>query len=137
MHLLSLILLVSLTGRFLCVGSEEKPTIYDLTFGTKLVENKRFFLTCLVSTGDQEVTIEWFLNGRKVMPDGNVQVKQDEDSSTLNIKQMSLQLAGEYECRVSNRFGKDSRRISVNLEGESNKAMVLFSKTKSNPTFFS
>ena len=98
---------------------EERPTIYDLTFGTKLVENKKFFLTCLLSGGDPDATFEWFLNGQKVVPNENVQiVSQFEDSSTLNIRSMNLELSGEFECRVSNRFGKDSRSIPVKLEGE-------------------
>ena len=117
MHLLNLILLVSLAGRSLC--GEEKPTIYDLSFGNKLAESKKFYLNCLLSAGEQDTAFEWFLNGQKVTPNENVQiVNQLEDSSMLNIRSMSLELAGEYECRVSNRFGKDSRSISVKLEGE-------------------
>ena len=118
MHLLNLVLLVSLTGQALCVSNEEKPTIYDLTFGTKLAESKKFLLTCLLLSGDLDATFEWFLNGQKVVPNENVYVNNLEDSSMLNIKSMNLELSGEYECRVSNRFGKDSRSISVKLEGE-------------------
>ena len=117
MDLLNLVLLISLAGRSLCNG-EEKPTIYDLTIGSKLVENKRFFLTCLAPGGDGEVNFEWFLNGQKVVPNENVYVNNLEDSSMLNIRSMNLELSGEYECRVSNRFGKDRRSISVKLEGE-------------------
>ena len=117
MHLFGLVLLVALAGRALSIN-EEKPAIYDLRFGTKLVENKKFFLTCLLSDGDSSVAFEWFLNGEKVVPSENVYVNQHEDSSMLNIRQMRLELAGEYECRASNRFGRDSRSISVKLEGE-------------------
>ena len=106
-----------MTGRSLC-ASEEKPTIYDLTFGTKLAENKKFLLVCLIPSGDREIGFEWFLNGQKVVPNENVFVNQHEDSSMLNIRQMTLELAGEYECKVSNRFGEDSRKVSVKLEGE-------------------
>ena len=116
MYLLVL-LVVSLTGRSLC-ASEEKPTIYDLTFGTKLAENKKFLLICLIPSGDHEIGFEWFLNGQKVVPNENVFVNQHEDSSMLNIRSMSLELAGEYECRVSNRFGSDIRSISVKLDGK-------------------
>lgn len=115
MHLLSLILLVGLAGRSACV---EKPTIYELTIGSKLAENQKFFLTCLLSSGEQDAAFEWFLNGQKVVANQNVYVNQLEESSILNIRRMSLQLAGEYECRVANRFGEDSRRITVNLEGK-------------------
>ena len=116
MHLFGLILLVGLAGHSVC--NEEKPTIYDLSFGTKLVENKKFFLTCLLSAGDPDATFEWFLNGQKVLPNENVFMKQHEDSSMLNVRSMNLELAGEFECRVSNQFGQDSRSISVKLEGE-------------------
>ena len=115
MNLLGLIFLISLAGRSVC---EERPTIYDLAFGTKLVENKRFFLSCLVSSGDQEVAFEWFLNGQKVVPNENVYINNLEDSSLLNIRSMNLELSGDFECRVLNRFGKDSRIIPVKLEGK-------------------
>ena len=116
--MLLLILLVSLANQSLCVIGEP-PKIYDLTFATKLVENKKFILNCLLSDGDHEAAFEWLLNGQKVETNENIFLHQDEDSSMLNIRQMGLELAGEYECRASNRFGKDSRKISVKLEGES------------------
>ena len=117
MDLLNLVLLISLAGQSLCNG-EEKPTIYDLTFAAKLVESKRFVLNCLLSAGNHEVSIEWLLNGQKVIPNENIYLSQHEDSSMLNIRSIGLELAGEYECRVSNRFGQDSRSISVKLEGK-------------------
>ena len=122
MHLLNLVLLASLAGQFQCASGEEKPTIYDLTIGSKLVENKRFFLTCLAP--GQEASFEWFLNGQKVTTNENVYVSQHEESSMLNIRSMGLELAGEYECRVSNRFGQDSRSISVKLDGENDLSNV-------------
>ena len=128
MHHLALILLIGLTGRSLCAGNEEKPTIYDLQFGNKLAENQRFHLTCLVSTGGQESAIEWFLNGQKVVQNENVLVNQLEDGSMLNIRQMRLELAGEYECRVANRFGRDARKISVKLEGKWDQTVCRFKK---------
>ena len=102
MDLLNLILLISLASRSVLAGTEEKPTIYDLTIGSKLVENKRFFLTCLAPGNDHEISFEWFLNGQRVIPNENVYVNNHEDSSMLNIKSMNLELSGEYECRVLN-----------------------------------
>ena len=116
---LSLILLASLAGRSLG-GNEEKPTIYELTIGSKLMENQKFFLSCLLSSGEQDAVFEWFLNGQKVLPNDNIYLNQLEERSILNIRQMHLELAGEYECRVMNRFGRDSRSISVKLDGEYN-----------------
>lgn len=118
MHLLNLVLLISLAGQSLCAGNEEKPVIYDLTFGSKLAEGKKFFLNCLLLSGEQDATFDWFLNDQKVVPNENVYVNRLEESSILNIRSMSLELSGEFECRVLNRFGQDSRRISVKLEGE-------------------
>ena len=120
MYLMGLIWLASLAGQLLCEGVQ-KPTIYDLQFGNRLAENQRFFLTCLAPSAGQDAAFEWFLNGHRLVPNENVYVKQDEESSMLNIRSMSLELAGEYECRVTNRFGKDSRSVSVKLEGEHNK----------------
>lgn len=116
MHLLHLVLFVSFVGQHLC--AEEKPTIYDLAIGSKLVENRPFFLTCLAPGSGSDAVFEWFLNGQKVVPNENVYMNQLEESSMLNIRSMSLELAGEFECRVLNRFGQDSRSISVKLEGK-------------------
>ena len=118
MHFLILVLLISLAGRSLSAGNEERPIIYDLAFGSKLAENKKFFLVCSLSGAEPDATFDWFQNGQRVISSENVYVNNHEDSSILNIKSMSLELAGEFECRVSNRFGKDSRSISVKLEGE-------------------
>lgn len=115
MHLLALILLVSLAGR----SSEDKPAIIEgLTFATKLAENKKLSLNCLLSDADPTATFEWFLNGQRVVPNENVYVNQHEDSSMLNVRSMNLEMAGDYECRVANRFGQDSRSLLVKLEGE-------------------
>ena len=139
MHLLGLILLlVSLADQ--TFGSEERPTIEDLTFATKLIENKRFVLNCLLSAGTQDVSVEWFLNGQKVIPNENVYVSQHEESSMLNIRSMGIELAGEFECRVFNRFGKDSRSISVKLEGKNglkSSHFLWINFQISNPEFFS
>ena len=119
MRSLNLILLINLLFSLADRSSgdvNERPTIYDLTIGSKPVENKRTFLVCLAP--GQDASFEWFLNDQKIAPNENVYLKQTEESSMLNIRQMSLELAGEYECRVSNRFGRDSRRISIKLEGE-------------------
>lgn len=112
-----MVLWISLAGQSLS-AIEEKPIIYDLAFGSKLAENKKFFLVCSLSGAEPDAAFEWFQNGLKVIPNENVYVNSHEDSSMLNIKSMNLELSGQYECRVSNRFGKDSRSISVKLEGE-------------------
>ena len=133
--LILLLLLVNLAGQSM---GNQNPSIYDLTIGSKLVENQKFFLTCLASSGDQEVSFDWFLNGQKIVPNENVYVNQHEESSMLNIRAMRLELAGEFECRVSNRFGQDSRSIAVKLEGENFFRMdfkKLISKFK--PNFWS
>ena len=114
-----LILLISLASQSLgSHGEPKKPTIYPLTFATKPAESKRLSINCLLSDGDQDVVFEWFLNGQKVMTNENVIVSQHEDSSMLTVRSMNVELAGEYECRTSNRFGEDSQSISVKLEGK-------------------
>lgn len=123
MNFLNLLLLFGLAGRSLC---GEKPTIYDLTLGSKLVENKKFFLVCSLSAAEPDATFEWLLNGKKLTSNENVYMSQQEESSMLNVRSMSLELVGEFECRVSNRFGQDSRSIAVKLEGENRYSITLF-----------
>lgn len=114
---LSYLLFFNCLAITLCDFNEERPAIYELTKGTKLVEGKKFFLTCLLSSGDQ-VTFDWFLNDQRVLPNENVYINMHEDSSMLNIRSMNLDYSGEYKCSVSNRYGKDDRTVLVSLDGK-------------------
>lgn len=92
----------------------EKPIIEDLFISSKLVENKKYSITCQVSSG----TVEWLLNGQKVISDNNISIGQLDDSSILTIKSMSSSYNGEFSCLVKNKFGIDKKSVLVKLNGK-------------------
>lgn len=114
MYLIFLVFLVFQPGSL--SGNEEKPVIYDLV-STKLKEGQKFSLNCILSSGD-EVSFDWFLNGKRVAPNENIYINQHEDSSMINVRSMGLDQAGEYRCLASNRFGKDERSTLIKLDGK-------------------
>lgn len=102
-----------------CESKDEKSTIEDLFTSSKLVEGKKFSITCQVNSG--KVAYEWFLNGKKIVENENVIINDLDDKSLLNIKKMSLDYSGEYTCKIENNYGQqDSKSISVKLNGKRN-----------------
>ena len=116
MHLLVVFVLAFLSGRTRC--EEDRPTISELVVSSKLVENKKFLLTCHGNSERSPITsFEWLLNGQKVEPSENVLIDQVRDSSILTIKSMSSQYNGEYSCWIKSALGEDSRSVQVKLNG--------------------
>lgn len=119
MHLISLIFILLSLDRFDCLIKNEKPIIEELFTPSKLIENKKFSITCQPNSG--HVDFEWHFNGRKITPNDNIAINQVEESSILNIRSMNLDHAGEYTCKIKNSVNQeDSRTISVKLNGKLN-----------------
>ena len=119
MYLIWLLLILTL-NKSNCQNRDEKPIIEDLFTSSKLVENKKFSITCQANKGP--VQFEWLLNNQPIVLDGNkVFTLNNDESSMLNIKQMNLDHAGEYTCKIKNSGNQeDSRTISVKLNGKLN-----------------
>ena len=118
MYQLFVVLILTLFHIISCLKSE-KSIIEDLIASPKLIENEKFFIVCQIKNGP--VSFEWLLNGRPIVQDDKkvFTINQDE-SSMLNIKQMNLDHAGDYTCKITNSINEqDSRTISVKLNGKS------------------
>ena len=114
MSFLHLIVILVFVGNALC--QTKHPIIEDLIASSKLVENEKFFIICQVKHGP--VQFDWLLNGRPVVNNENITINNHEDNSMLNIRKMSLEYAGNYECQIKNSMNQeDSRTISVKLNG--------------------
>lgn len=116
MHIFHLLILVVLLNKTSC-SDEDRPAIGELLTSSKLVENKKYFLTCHLNSGTPPYEFEWSLNGKRIIPDDKVTINQHEDYSTLNIRSMSSAYNGDFTCTVRNSFGEDSRTVSVKLNG--------------------
>lgn len=111
MYIYILILFLQLNN-FNC-QKNEKPIIEDLFTSSKLIEGKKYSINCQVSTGTFQ--LDWLLNGQKVIPNENILINNQEDSSMLTIKSMNSDYNGEYICLVKNNFGTDKKSVQVKL----------------------
>lgn len=117
MNLPILIILISLK-LYICVG--EGPIIQDLLVSSRLVEGKRFYLTCQLSESSSRspISFSWFHAGQLIKPNENVAIVNTDESSQLIIKEMNLNHSGNYVCKVENDQGSDSRQVDLKLNGE-------------------
>lgn len=113
---LTVFFLVSfLTGSVICY--DDKPVIHDLLIPSKLVEGKKFYLTCHLNSGKQPISFAWYHSDELVKPSDNIAISSNDESSQLTIKEMRLADSGQYVCKVENAYGSDSRRVDLKLNG--------------------
>lgn len=108
-----------------------KPNLDDLFTSPKLVEGKKFSITCQLSNGKQSehVSFEWFINGKRIESNENVTINQVDDVSLLSIRSMSSDNNGEYTCKSRNEHQQDAKGISIKLNGEK----TLLDRLKKSP----
>lgn len=88
----------SFNGLFSMIGPasslDERPLIYDLLVPAKLVEGKKFLISCHLNSGKQPISFTWFHSNEPVKPSDNVVMVNAEESSQLTIKEMNLADSG-------------------------------------------
>ena len=99
------------------ICSDEDRPVSEILTSSKLIENKKFHLTCHAS-GKLPITFEWFFNGQKIAPNDNIAITNLDESSMLNIRSMSVDQSGEYVCKTKNSFGQDNRSVQIKLNGK-------------------
>ena len=65
-------------------------------------------------------TVNWTTNMNVVLPSASL-VSNDDNSiytSTLTLKQVTLEYTGEYSCNAENEGGKMSAALNVTVYGE-------------------
>ena len=75
-------------------------------------------ITCM-AVGNLPIDVTWF-NGSRKMTDSsrvsitdNVETKHYRVNSTLVVKSLIIQDTREYSCRVTNRFGSDTKTFLI------------------------
>ena len=58
--------------------------IDDFSFNRDFKEGDRAQLTCMVTSGDFPITINWLKDGRHLQHDTHVELKQMSEYSTVN-----------------------------------------------------
>lgn len=95
----------------------EDPDNVTTTIGTRVtvLESSNVKLRCHAD-GYPTPTVAWLLNGKPLVPDGNISV--DDDSRSLAIKNVKPNVGGEYSCIASNSLGSDSLITTLNVIGK-------------------
>lgn len=75
-------------------------------------------ITCM-AVGNLPIDVTWF-NGSRQMSDSsrititdNIETKHFRVNSTLVVKTLVLQDTRQYSCRVTNRFGSDTKTFQI------------------------
>lgn len=119
MYLIIFLIALSFNGQGYC-QQDEKLSIEDLFTSSKLIEGKKFTITCQVLSSLDDLNFEWYLNGKKLSQNENLLISSfEKDNSVLSIKSMSFNYSGEYTCKVENSLKQqDTRSIHLNLNGK-------------------
>jgi hypothetical protein len=68
-----------------------------------------------VYAGNPAPTIAWFFKGKQVEESANIQIKVNDDTTSLNILECSQDHNGIYECKIKNELGEDKTRASLTV----------------------
>ena len=93
-----------------------KPVLQEFWIPKNLAENKTIRLNCALIQGES-VNFEWFLNDHKLEQNSKRRIVQNEESSELVIKSLSVDDIGEIKCIGKNKYGQDSQKMSLIFNG--------------------
>src|SRR6218665_838756 len=99
----------------------EKPLISRIS--NEVIElsqplESMLFLTCNVIKGTRPLKFQWSKNGRFLSSDSdNILIETKQSISHLTISQIAQKDAGNYSCKVSNRFGQDDLITILSVKG--------------------
>uniref|UniRef100_A0A2D4JAM7 Ig-like domain-containing protein n=1 Tax=Micrurus lemniscatus lemniscatus TaxID=129467 RepID=A0A2D4JAM7_MICLE len=88
-------------------------------------------LRCEASTEHLSLKFKWLKNGKEITKRNrpeNIKIKSPKKQKTfseLRITKASLDDAGEYTCKASNRFGDDSTKAEVTIADTTGKMWFL------------
>ena len=110
--------------------SSEIPALNPLSFGKDILDEGEFAqLVCVVSKGDEPLTLRWSLKGDDVSSEpGLTTTTLGTRTSMLTITSVGYRHSGEYTCTASNKAGARSQtaelKVNGNFEGEEEKKMM-------------
>lgn len=97
----------------------EAPSLETSLKPVTVTEGSEVNLVCKIS-GKPQPKVEWLKGGKPVKPDKRVITDYDGKTSTLKIKESTLDDEGEYKCVATNNLGSvfTSAEVLVNEKGE-------------------
>ena len=90
-----------------------------LTFGEDVIDEGQFAqVVCIVTKGDEPLTITWALHGQKVSSEAGLSTaKLGTRTSMLTIQSVGYRHSGEYTCTASNLAGSISQSVVLKVNG--------------------
>ena len=116
--LILLSFLISIKLIVCAAETNDRPIIQDLLVSSKLIEGKKFYLTCQLNSGKLPLYFHWFHFNELIKLNENVAIENSKESSQLIIKEMNFNNSGEYTCKVENSFGLDSKKVHLKLNSK-------------------
>jgi hypothetical protein len=90
-----------------------------LTFGQSILNEGQFAQTvCIVTEGDEPLSIKWSLQGAIVSADLGLSTNQlGSRTSMLTIQSVGYRHSGTYTCTASNSAGSKSESVELKVNG--------------------
>ena len=97
----------------------EPPAIMPLTFGRDTLDEGDFAqVICILSKGDEPLTISWSLQGAVVSAEAGITTNQlGPRTSMLTIQSVGYRHNGFYTCTAKNRAGSSSVVTELKVNG--------------------
>ena len=99
----------------------EPPKIIPISFGSDIMNEGAFAqLTCVVTEGDEPLTISWALHGHNLTSDlGIMTSNMGTRVSALMISSVGHRHMGSYTCTSTNNAGTTSSTTELKVNGTS------------------
>jgi hypothetical protein len=97
----------------------EPPDLLPLTFGRDVMDEGGFAqVSCIVTKGDQPLTISWSFHGHNISSDlGIITTPIGRQGSMLMIPSVGHKHRGTYTCKASNSAGVRTETVELRVNG--------------------
>ncbi|UYV62082.1 hypothetical protein LAZ67_1007771 [Cordylochernes scorpioides] len=102
-----------------CLASnEESPQIQPLMLPNNFKIGDKISLTCIAFKGQPPFSIKWFKNDQDLDQKSfsNVKIVKNDQHSRLFFEPVASNSGGNYTCEMSNKHGKDTYTIYLNIQ---------------------
>ena len=98
----------------------DPPDLLPLSFGRNIMNEGAFAqVSCIVTQGDQPLTISWSFHGSNITSDlGIITTPIGQQGSMLMISSVGHKHRGTYTCKASNAAGVRTQTVELKVNGE-------------------